>query len=115
MGDSGSLAIGASLGGIALISNHLWSLLIIASFILGMSSLSSYFVWFVSTKGDGELLVVSSWNGADPGSIEDLDNKRIMSLLKRASELLPIAKGRKKSDILKGKILSTCFFEAFMM
>ncbi len=41
--------------------------LIIASFILGMSSLSSYFVWFVSTKGDGELLVVSSWNGADPG------------------------------------------------
>lgn len=40
---------------------------IIASFILGMSSLSSYFVWFVSTKGDGELLVVSSWNGADPG------------------------------------------------
>ena len=44
-------------------------------------------------------------------SIEDLDNKRIMSLLKRASELLPIAKGEKKSDILKGKILSTCFFE----
>ncbi len=29
MGDSGSLAIGASLGGIALISNNLWSLLII--------------------------------------------------------------------------------------
>tara|TARA_B100000214_G_scaffold318149_1_gene252316 strand:+ start:1 stop:837 length:837 start_codon:yes stop_codon:yes gene_type:complete len=28
MGDSGSLAIGASLGSIALISNHLWSLLI---------------------------------------------------------------------------------------
>lgn len=39
----------------------------IACFIFGMSSLSSYFVWFVSTKGDGELLVMSSWNGADPG------------------------------------------------
>ncbi|MFL2944525.1 MAG: aspartate carbamoyltransferase [Candidatus Poseidoniales archaeon] len=44
-------------------------------------------------------------------SIEDLDNKSIMSLLKRASELLPVAKGNKKSDKLKGKILSTCFFE----
>lgn len=44
-------------------------------------------------------------------SIEDLDNKRIMSLLKRASELLPVAEGKKKSDKLKGKILSTCFFE----
>ena len=44
-------------------------------------------------------------------SIEDLDNKSIMDLLKRASELLPVAKGKKKSDKLKGKILSTCFFE----
>ena len=44
-------------------------------------------------------------------SIEDLDNKNIMDLLKRASELLPVAKGKKKSDKLKGKILSTCFFE----
>ena len=44
-------------------------------------------------------------------SIEDLDNKSIMNLLKRASELLPVAKGKKKSDKLKGKILSTCFFE----
>jgi len=44
-------------------------------------------------------------------SIEDLDNKSIMGLLKRASELLPVAEGKKKSDKLKGKILSTCFFE----
>jgi len=44
-------------------------------------------------------------------SIEDLDNKSIMSLLKRARELLPVAEGKKKSDKLKGKILSTCFFE----
>jgi len=41
--------------------------LIIASFILGMSTISSYFVWYVSTKGNGELIVPSSWNGADPG------------------------------------------------
>jgi uncharacterized membrane protein YbaN (DUF454 family) len=32
-----------------------------------MTSLSSYFVWYVSTKGDGEWNNISSWNGADPG------------------------------------------------
>ena len=40
---------------------------IIALFILGMSLVSSYFVWLVSTKGDGKLFIISSWNGADPG------------------------------------------------
>jgi len=30
-----------------------------------MVSLSAYFVWYVSTKGDGELFDISSWNGAD--------------------------------------------------
>jgi uncharacterized membrane protein YbaN (DUF454 family) len=40
---------------------------IIALFIISMSLTSSYFVWLVSTKGDGELLVISSWDGADPG------------------------------------------------
>lgn len=40
---------------------------IIALFILSMSLSSAYFVWLVSTKGDGELLVISSWDGADPG------------------------------------------------
>ena len=39
MGDSGSLAIGASLGGIALISNNLWSLLIMGG-ILAAESMS---------------------------------------------------------------------------
>ena len=39
MGDSGSLAIGACLGGIALISNNLWSLFIIGG-ILALESLS---------------------------------------------------------------------------
>ena len=44
-------------------------------------------------------------------SIEDLDNKSIMDILKRAKELLPVAKGNKKSKTLDGKILATCFFE----
>ncbi len=39
MGDSGSLAIGASLGGIALISNNLWSLLIMGG-VLAAESIS---------------------------------------------------------------------------
>ena len=41
--------------------------LIIAGFIFCMSSFSAYFVWFVSTKGDGKLSDPSSWDGADPG------------------------------------------------
>ena len=45
-------------------------------------------------------------------SIEDLDKKSIMDILKRAKELVPIAKGKKKSKVLEGKILATCFFEA---
>ena len=44
-------------------------------------------------------------------SIEDLDNKRIMDLLKRAKQLVPVAEGKKKSKALDGKILATCFFE----
>ena len=35
-----------------------------------------------------------------------------MDILKRAKELVPIAKGKKKSKVLEGKILATCFFEA---
>ena len=34
-----------------------------------------------------------------------------MGILKRAKELLPVAKGDKKSKTLDGKILATCFFE----
>ena len=44
--------------------------------------------------------------------MEDLDKKSIMDILKRAKELVPIAKGKKKSKVLEGKILATCFFEA---
>jgi len=35
--------------------------------IATMTSLSSYFVWHVSTRGDGVLTDPTSWNGADPG------------------------------------------------
>jgi uncharacterized membrane protein YbaN (DUF454 family) len=40
---------------------------IISFFIFFMSSFSAYFVWFVSTKGDGVLRNPSSWTGPDPG------------------------------------------------
>lgn len=39
----------------------------IVSLIAIMASSSAYFVWLVSTKGDGVLSDPSSWNGADPG------------------------------------------------
>ena len=39
----------------------------IISLIGLMSCLSAYFVWYVSTKGDGKLYDLSSWDGADPG------------------------------------------------
>lgn len=38
---------------------------VIVAMIALMVSLSAYFVWYVSTKGDGELFDPSSWNGAD--------------------------------------------------
>ena len=44
-------------------------------------------------------------------SISDLSKKQILSILKRAKELVPVAKGKKKSKSLDGKILATCFFE----
>ena len=35
--------------------------------IATMTSFSSYFVWHVSTRGDGVFTEPASWNGADPG------------------------------------------------
>ncbi len=60
MGDSGSLAIGASLGGIALLSNNLWSLLIMGG-ILAAESISviiqvSIFKISKRLKGKGQKL-----------------------------------------------------------
>lgn len=40
---------------------------VLASFIFLTSSSSAYFVWLVSTKGEGILQDPSSWDGADPG------------------------------------------------
>ena len=40
-------------------------------------------------------------------SISDLSKKQILSILKRAKELVPVAKGKKKSKSLDGKILAT--------
>lgn len=39
--------------------------IIIAGMIGLMASVSAYFVWFVSTKGDGTLMDPSSWTGKD--------------------------------------------------
>ena len=39
----------------------------IVALIFIMTTISSYFVWLVSTKGDGVWNDFSSWNGADPG------------------------------------------------
>ena len=60
MGDSGSLALGASLGGIALLSNNLWSLFIMGG-ILAAESLSviiqvSFFKISKKLKGKGHKL-----------------------------------------------------------
>ncbi len=41
--------------------------LIVISFILLMSIISSYFVFLVSTVKDGDLTNPPSWNGKDPG------------------------------------------------
>ena len=38
---------------------------VIAGMISLMTTTSGYFVWYVPTKGDGTLVDVPSWNGAD--------------------------------------------------
>ena len=45
------------------LSRHVKTLII--TMIGLMVSASSYFVWFVSTKGDGDLFNPPTWNGAD--------------------------------------------------
>ena len=51
------------------------------------------------------------WNGQDLISAENLEKKDILQILERAMQLLPVAKKEKTLEILKGKILSTIFFE----
>ena len=67
----------------------------IAGMIGLMTSASAYFVWYVSTKGDGTLMDISSWNGADEnayGAITIL----IVGLLGMAY-VLSMVKSREKS------------------
>tara|TARA_B100001250_G_C19164266_1_gene513754 strand:- start:187 stop:435 length:249 start_codon:yes stop_codon:yes gene_type:complete len=35
--------------------------------IILMTTISTAFVWYVSTLGDGDVFEPSSWDGADPG------------------------------------------------
>ena len=49
--------------------------------------------------------------GRDLVSIRDLSKEEIFYILKKADEMIPYAKGEKKTNILKGKILATLFFE----
>ena len=56
MGDSGSLALGASLGGIALVSNHLWSLLIMGGVLVAesVSVIIQVFIFKISKQIKGK-------------------------------------------------------------
>jgi hypothetical protein len=39
----------------------------VMALITMMTTISTVFVWYVSTLGDGDVLDPASWNGADPG------------------------------------------------
>lgn len=52
-----------------------------------------------------------SLKGRDIVSINDLEIEEIMRILDMAREMVPIARGEKKSKILEGKILASMFFE----
>jgi len=56
-------------------------------------------------------LIQMNFDGKDIISIKDFSKKEINFILEKAKEMLPYAKGEKYKDILKGKILSTLFFE----
>lgn len=52
-----------------------------------------------------------NFKGKDIISIKDFSKKEINYILNYAKEMLPYAKGEKYADILKGKIISSLFFE----
>lgn len=52
-----------------------------------------------------------SLKGKDLVSIRDLTKEEIFYILERAEDMLPYAKGEKRTTALKGKILATLFFE----
>lgn len=51
------------------------------------------------------------FQGKDVISIKDFSKKEINYILSYAKKMIPYAKGERKIDILKGKLLSTLFFE----
>ncbi len=54
---------------------------------------------------------MTSLKGRDIISIRDLSKEEIELILSEADKMLPIAEGRETSEILRGKILATLFFE----
>jgi len=44
-------------------------------------------------------------------SVRDLDREQILSILRRTREMLPYASGEKRTDVLRGRILGTLFYE----
>jgi len=56
-------------------------------------------------------LIKMNFSGRDIISIRDLSKKEIDHILNYANKMLPYAKGKKYDAILKGKVLSSLFFE----
>ncbi len=56
-------------------------------------------------------LIKMNFNGRDIISIRDLSKKEIDHILNYANKMLPYAKGKKYDAILRGKVLSSLFFE----
>ncbi|MFQ6128905.1 MAG: aspartate carbamoyltransferase [Thermoplasmata archaeon] len=51
------------------------------------------------------------FEGRDILSIKDFSRKEIMHVLRVAKKMVPVAKGKKRDESLRGKILATIFFE----
>jgi len=56
-------------------------------------------------------LIQMNFQGKDIISIKDFSKKEINHILDYSKEMIPYAQGEKYKDILKGKVLSTLFFE----
>jgi aspartate carbamoyltransferase catalytic subunit len=52
-----------------------------------------------------------NFKGKDIISIKDFSKKEINQILNQAKKMVPYAKGEKYNDLLKGKVLSSLFFE----
>ena len=52
-----------------------------------------------------------NFRGRDIVSIKDLKKEEILHILDVAGDMVPIAEGNKKSDLLEGKLMASLFFE----